>query len=71
MYIEDAKMNPGKRSEKSRPDLAAVGIYSEQRLDGFACGDMLPPDETAGAKTLLDRFNRRVGRRTENLPSGM
>ena len=45
-----------------------VEIYSEQRLAEFAREDALSPDELAGAKALLDRFNRQIGRRTENLP---
>lgn len=43
-------MNPVERGRKSRPDLCAVEIHSQQRLDEFAREDALPPDEMAGVK---------------------
>lgn len=46
-----------------------VEIYSQQRLDEFAREDALSPDELASSRALLDRFNRQIGRRTENLPA--
>ena len=64
-------MKPIEPRKKGQASLRAVEIYSERRLDEFAREDALSPDELAGSKALLDRFNRRIGRRTENLPSGV
>ena len=66
-----SRMKPIEFRKKSQASLRAVEIYSERRLDEFAREDVLSSDELASSKALLDRFNRWIGRRTENLPSGL
>ena len=64
-------MKPIELRKKSQARLRAVEIHSERRLDEFAREDVLSSHELASSKALLNRFNRCIGRRTENLPSGM